>query len=232
MGPVEGPHSGPNPLNGAAGQPRQATLGYDPAVGDPPRAGAGGPQSHETTRLLNGLAGGDPQVTEEVVTRVQDELRRLAAQQMARQDPGHTLQPTALVNEVWIRLFGQEALHFEGRQAFYRFASRVMRTVLIDHARAVQADKRGGGRERVSLTLILQDAEEDPAQEVDVLELDEALGRLEAMDPTLARVVELRFFGGLRHPQIAELTETSLRTVERRWRLARAWLYAELSGSQ
>lgn len=196
---------------------------------DPSRADPGGAQRFETTRLLNGLAGGDPAVTEEVVARVQDELRRLATLQLAGQRPGHTLQPTALVNEVWIRLFGQEELHFEGRQAFYRFVSRVMRTVLIDHARAAQADKRGGDRERVSLSLVLQDAAGSSAPEVDVLELDKALERLEAMDPDLARVIELRFFGGMKHPAIAELLGTSLRSVERQWRLARAWLYAELS---
>lgn len=195
-------------------------------------ADPGGAKRLETTRLLNGLAAGDAAVTEEVVARVQDELRRMAALHMAGQRPGHTLQPTALVNEVWLRLFGQEELHFEGRQAFHRFVSRVMRTVLIDHARAALADKRGGDRERVSLTLILQDATDTPAPEVDVLELDGALGRLEALDPDLARLIELRFFGGLRHPQIAELLGTSLRTVERQWRLARAWLYAELSGSE
>jgi len=180
----------------------------------------------ETTRLLNGLADGDQAVTDEVVARVQDELRRLAALHMAAQGPGHTLQPTALVNEVWIRTFGQKALHFEGRQAFYRFASRVMRTVLIDHARAARADKRGGDRGRVSLTLALQDAADAP---VDVLDLDEALNRLEELDPALARVVEHRFFGGLGHPEIAELTGSSLRTVERQWHLARSWLFAELS---
>lgn len=195
-------------------------------------ADPGGAKRLETTRLLNGLAAGDAAVTEEVVARVQDELRRMAALHMAGQRPGHTLQPTALVNEVWLRLFGQEELHFEGRQAFHRFVSRVMRTVLIDHARAALADKRGGDRERVSLTLILQDATDTPAPEVDVLELDGALGRLEALDPDLARLIELRFFGGLRHPEIAELLGTSLRTVERQWRLARAWLYAELSGSE
>jgi RNA polymerase sigma factor (TIGR02999 family) len=195
-------------------------------------ADPGGAKRLETTRLLNGLAAGDAAVTEEVVARVQDELRRMAALHMAGQRPGHTLQPTALVNEVWLRLFGQEELHFESRQAFHRFISRVMRTVLIDHARAALADKRGGDRERVSLTLILQDATDTPAPEVDVLELDAALGRLEALDPDLARLIELRFFGGLRHPQIAELLGTSLRTVERQWRLARAWLYAELSGSE
>lgn len=195
-------------------------------------ADPGGAKRLETTRLLNGLAAGDAAVTEDVVARVQDELRRMAAHHMAGQRPGHTLQPTALVNEVWLRLFGQEELHFESRQAFHRFVSRVMRTVLIDHARAALADKRGGDRERVSLTLILQDATDTPAPEVDVLELDGALGRLEALDPDLARLIELRFFGGLRHPEIAELLGTSLRTVERQWRLARAWLYAELSGSE
>jgi len=188
-------------------------------------------KSGEVTRLLNGLSAGDAATTEEVVERVQSELRRLAAMQLGARSPHHTLQPTALVNEVWMRVFGQEALHFEGRQAFFRFVSRVMRRVLIDHARAVQSEKRGGDRERISLTLALNEAQDGSSPDVDVLALDEALNRLEHVDPQLARVIEHRFFGGLKHPEIAELTGTSLRTVERQWRLARAWLYAELSGT-
>lgn len=193
---------------------------------NPSTEGASGAREDETTRLLNGLAGGDATVTDEVVERVQGELRRLAAMHMGAQPAGHTLQPTALVNEVWLRLFGQDQLHFDGRQAFYRLAGRVMRTVLIDHARAARADKRGGDRGRVSLRPELRAAADAP---VDVLELDEALRRLEAMDPDAAQIVELRFFAGLQHPEIAEATNTSLRTVERQWQLARAWLYAELA---
>lgn len=190
-----------------------------------------GPKTYETTRLLNGLTSGDPEMRDEVVARVQEELRRLAAHHMGGQRPGHSLQPTALVNEVWIRLFGQETLHFEGRQAFYGFVSKIMRTVLIDHARAAQAAKRGGDRDRVSFSLMLQNVADGQTPEVDVLDLDEALGRLDVMDPELARVVELRFFGGLKHPEIAEVTGASLRSVERQWSLARAWLYAELGGT-
>ena len=183
----------------------------------------------DSTRRLQGLARGDEGVTTEVVEQVQGELRRLAARYMTGQRPGHTLQPTALVNEVWIRMFGDAPREFEGRRAFYGFASRVMRSVLVDHARAVQADKRGGGRDRVSISVAADQPTETEAADLDVLQLNEALERLQEFDENLATLVELRFFGGLAHPEIAEQMGVSLRTVERQWRLARAWLYAELA---
>jgi len=180
-----------------------------------------------TTRLLNRLGKGDPAAAEELVPRVYAELHRLAEQHMAGQGPRHTLQPTALVNEAWARLAVQEELEFDGRDPFYALASRIMRTVLVDHARARNAEKRGGDRRRVTL---LDEEEGEQGVELDILALDEALQRLKAMDPELHALVELRFFGGLKHPAIARVQGTSLRTVERNWRLARAWLQGELGG--
>lgn len=172
----------------------------------------------------------DAATQEEAVARLHVELRRLALAQLTRQRVGHTLQPTALANEAWLRLFGAAEPRFEGRRAFFALASRVMRTVLVDHARAHGAAKRGGGRERLSVSISLAADEAVPAPEraLDLLDLEAALGELEAVDPELARLVELRFFGGLSHAAIAETWGVTERTVERRWRLARAWLVDRL----
>lgn len=186
----------------------------------------------DSTRWLQGLIQGDGAVTAEVVERVQQELRKLAGRHMQGQRADHTLQPTALVNEVWLRMFGDTKLEFEGKRAFYGFASRVMRSVLVDHARALEADKRGGGRDRISITVAAENAAGGARSDLDVLDLNGALERLEEFDPELAEIVELRFFGGLRHPEIAEQVGRSLRTVERQWRLARAWLHSELTSAE
>lgn len=180
-----------------------------------------------TTRLLNRLAEGDAAAAEELVPLVYDRLHRLAEKHMAGQGPRHILQPTALVNEVWTRIAQQDSLEFSNRDPFYALASRIMRTVLVDHARAANAEKRGGDRRRVTL---LSEEPGVAGVELDVLALDEALQRMKDMDPELHELVELRFFGGLKHAEIARLQGKSLRTVERNWRLARAWLLGELAG--
>ena len=177
------------------------------------------------TRLLNRYAGGDSEAGEQLFPLVYDELRKLARRYMGGNDRGHTLQPTALVNEAWLRLVDQETAGFDGRRNFYALASRIMRSVLVDHARARCAEKRGGGQRRITL---YDDAGVQESGSIDLLALDEALERLTEVDPELARIVELRFFGGLNHPEIARATGSSLRTVERNWRLARAWLHGEL----
>jgi RNA polymerase sigma-70 factor (ECF subfamily) len=188
------------------------------------------PGSSDTSRLINGLVCGDSAITQEFVARIHAELRTRAARHMAGQRPGHTLQTTALVNEVWTRLLGREDLHFEGRRQFYGFASRVMRAVLVDHARNVEATKRGGDRQRLSISVAAGQADaRDQDQVVDLLDLDAALVRLKEQDGELARVVELRYFGGLQNATVAEVLGVSERTVERHWRLARAWLLDELS---
>ncbi len=186
-------------------------------------------EENPTTRLLNRYLRGERAVEDELLAHVYDELRELAAAHMRGQSPNHTLQPTALMHEAWMRIAGQEELAFDGRSQFYALASKVMRSVLVDHARKGKREKRGGNRQRVTLDPAL-DADEGSAQpSVDLLDLEEGLNRLEEIDPSLSRVVEMRFFGGLSHGEIAEATSSSLRTVERNWRAARAWLQANLT---
>ncbi len=182
-------------------------------------------QLHTATRLLNRLGDGDPKAAEELSPLIHRELWELAS--FVLQGPGAraTLQPTELVHEAWIRFAGKEA-HFENRHQFFALAAKVMRSVLVDHARARNAHKRGGGERAITLA---EEAGITAGHDLEVLDLDEALKRLEAMDPELSQLVELRFFAGLSHPEIAGLTGVPLRTVERRWQLARAWLRGELA---
>ncbi len=154
------------------------------------------------------------------------ELRALAGAHFQRQPGAHTLQPTALVNEVYLRLAGSRGRTPTDRGHLLALASRAMRQVLIDHARRKKADKRGGdGRLRVTLSGI-----DSNAGEWDVMELHEAIERLEQLDARQARIVELRFFGGLTIERVAELLEVSERTVYLDWQMARSWLWAELGG--
>ena len=158
---------------------------------------------------------------------VYDELRRQARRQLRRERVGHTLQPTALVHEAFLRLAGQSQAQWQNRRQFFAVASRVMRRVLVDQARARAASKRGDGLTRVAL----DDAVATGASpDVDVLALDQALDRLEQLDPRQARVVELRYFGGMSAAEAAEAVGLSLATVNRDWAMARAWLFRELGG--
>lgn len=177
-----------------------------------------------TTRLLNRLVDGDASAAEELMPVVYGELRGLAERHMVAQRSDHTLQPTALIHEAWMRIGAQEDVRFECRAQFFSLASRVMRSVLVDHARARSAAKREGDR----IQLELGD-DNTVANTTDLVELDDALAKLQEVDGDLVRLVELRFFGGLSHPEISEAMGLSLRRVERLWRLARAWLHAELS---
>jgi RNA polymerase sigma factor (TIGR02999 family) len=179
---------------------------------------------HTATRLLNQLGAGDAGAAEELAPIVYDELRVLAESSLRRGAGRETLQPTALVHEAWLR-FANEGARFENRHQFYALCAKIMRSVLVDHARAQGAHKRGGRERRITLS---EDLDSDRGIELDVLDVDAAMQRLNAFDPELHRLVELRFFGGLSHPEIAELTSVPLRTVERRWSLARAWLRGEL----
>ena len=178
---------------------------------------------HTATQLLNRLGAGDQEAAGALAPLVYDELRALAGSFLAR-NAGHTLAPTALVNEAWLR-FADGGARFENRHKFYAFAATIMRSVLCDHARARGAEKRGGLRQRITLA---EDARVGDERDLDLLDVDAALQRLEGMDEELHRLVELRFFAGLSHPEIAEVTGAPLRTVERRWALARAWLRGEL----
>ena len=186
------------------------------------------PARGDVTALLRSWRAGDPAALDLLVALVYDALRQLAAQRLRRSGSGGvTLQPTALVHEAFLRLVHGD-IDWQSRAHFFAVASKTMRNVAIDHARRRQAGKRGGDVVRVDLTGEADLAAAGPA--VDVLALDEALSRLEALDARQAKVVELRFFAGLSSPEIAALLDCSPTTVERDWRTARAWLFRELEG--
>lgn len=182
------------------------------------------PSHQEITRLLADWSGGDESALDKLIPLVHAELRRIASRQMGRERAGHTLQPTALVNEAYVRLAGNSDLRLQSRAHFFAVCAQVMRHVLIDHARAREREKRGGGALRVSL----DDASAGEGQDADLVALDEALGALEEVDPQKARVVELRYFGGLSIEETAEVLGVSPTTVKREWRRARAFLRREM----
>ena len=181
----------------------------------------------EVTRLLLEWSRGDRGALDALVPHVYAELRRQADRYLSRQRTGHTLQATALVHEVFLRLVDQTSVSFRDRAHFFAVASRAMRQILVDHARRRHAGKRGGDATR----LVLEDgtATVQP-RGVDLMALDDALARLEALDPEQARLVELRFFGGLTVEETAVVLACSPATVKRAWSSARAWLYGELAG--
>ena len=182
----------------------------------------------DITALLHRVAGGDRSAAGEVVPLIYDELRRLAVHFMARERPDHTLQTTALVHEAYFRLVDQRQASWNNRAHFYGAAAGVMRRILVDHARARRAEKRGGGARQVPLEDALGAATEHPEE---VLRLDMALTRLAELSPRQVRVVELRFFGGLSVEETAAALAVSPKTVKRDWNVARAWLHRELGGS-
>ena len=181
------------------------------------------PDRKATTRLLRRASEGDDLAAEELLPLVYDELRRIAGNLIGKERAGHTLQATALLNEAYVRLV-EPGAGFSDRSHFLRTASRAMRNVLVDHARARLAKKRGGGR-RVDLDAEGLAVHEDTDG---LLAVDEILGRFAELDPQLAQLVELRFFGGLDNTAIAEALGMSLRSVERGWRTARAFLQREM----
>jgi len=179
----------------------------------------------EVTLLLERAQAGDPPAGGQLLPLVYDELRRLAAARLSREAPGHTLQPTALVHEAWLRLAGPEEQHWNSRGHFICAAAEAMRRILIESARRKQAQRRGGGREREELQehhLVW----ERPADEV--LAVNEALARLQAEDPQAAELVKLRYFVGLSLPEAAEALALSPRTADRIWAYARTWLKVAL----
>jgi RNA polymerase sigma factor (TIGR02999 family) len=179
------------------------------------------------TQLLLEWGAGDRAALDELVPLVFDELRRLAHSYLRRERADHTLQPTALVNEAYLRLVNQQEVRWQSRAHFFGIAANLMRQILVDHARRRAADKRGGADlQRLSLTQAERVAE---GEGVDVLALNEALERLAAFDPQQARIVELKFFAGLTIEETAEVLGLSHATIERDWKLARAWLKRELS---
>jgi RNA polymerase sigma factor (TIGR02999 family) len=178
------------------------------------------------TQLLIEWNNGRSGAVEDLLPLVYRELRQLAAQRLRRERPDHTLQPTALVHEAYIRLVDQRRVRWKNRAHFYGAAAHIMRRILVDGARARKTDKRGGGWERVPL---VGDGTPGGSRDVDVLALDDALERLAALDPQQERIVELRYFGGLTLDETAEVIGISTATVKREWAIAKAWLRAQLS---
>ena len=176
---------------------------------------------HRTTLLLRRMSDGDSAAAEELMPIVYDELHRIADRIMRRERQGHTLQPTALINEAFMKMVQVSAPGWEGRTHFMRLAASAMRSVLIDYARAEDAQKRGGKRRPVTLHDQFAVNLDEAGQ---VLAVDEGVVALAGVDGQLAEIVELRFFGGFANKEIAELLGVSLRTVERGWQFARAWL--------
>lgn len=203
----------------------------------PPRPRTASPSAsnaeHAVTELLRAWGAGDTHASDSLVRLVYAELRRQAELVLRREGHGHTLQPTALVHEAWLRLGGQHEAEWENRTQFFALAARMMRRVLVDHARSRRALKRGAGAVQVSLgpgpaprgTHV---AEGTPLDAVDVIALDDALARLAELDPKKARVVDLRYFAGLSIPEAAAALGVSPATVGREWAIARAWLRREL----
>ena len=182
--------------------------------------------SAQVTDLLHAWGEGDETALHQLVPLVESELRRLAGAYMARERPGHTLQPTALVNEAFLKLIDQRAVRWQNRAHFFGIAAQAMRRILVDHARAHTAGKRGDGAQKVPLDAAMAIG---GSMDIGLLALDEALTRLAAIDPQQSRVVELRYFGGLTMEETAEVMHISPATVGREWRMAKAWLFAEIS---
>jgi RNA polymerase sigma factor (TIGR02999 family) len=182
--------------------------------------------SKPVTELLKCWRQGDSTALEKLLPLVYDELRRIAAQQLRRERPNHTLQPTALVHEVYLKLVGQHRIEWQNRAQFYGVAAQLIRRILVDHVRNRRTAKRGGG----AVTLALQDAVFEPArQDIDLVKLDDALLSLATKDEQQSRVVELRFFSGLSIEETAEVLGISPSTVKRDWAAAKAWLYRDMS---
>lgn len=181
------------------------------------------------TQLLIRWRNGDDAALGELLPQVYSELRRLANYYMRQERPGHTLQPTALVHEAYLRLVGDIEIDWQNRAHFFGIAAVRMRHILVEHARSRQAAKRGGGEYKLSLGAADRLAE---SRDVNLLALDDALRRLEALDPQKVRVVELRYFGGLTIEETAEALKISPATVKREWSMARAWLRSEISNEQ
>ena len=189
------------------------------------------PDYGAVTRLLRRWTSGDAQALHRVVPLVYDELRRLARRHLRHERAEHTLQSTGLVHEAFLRISRESEVQWESRAQFFALASRLMRHVLVDHARARQADKRGGGATLLSLEEAAAAGREPAAAPaLDVIALDQALSRLESLDARQVEVVELRFFGGLSVEETAETLDVSPATIKREWACARAWLLRELGG--
>jgi RNA polymerase sigma-70 factor, ECF subfamily len=183
------------------------------------------PTRSEVTRWLIAGSNGDAEALDHLLPLVYDELHRQAVRFFNRERAGHTLQPTALVNEVYLRLINQHDVNWQNRAQFFGIAAEMMRRILVSHARGRQAAKRGGAAQQITLDDGVAAA---PQRDINLLALDEALTRLEQLDPEKSRVVELRFFTGLSVGETAEVMGVSPRTIDRQWQTAKAWLYREI----
>ncbi len=177
------------------------------------------------TRILEAAQQGDPKAAEKLLPLVYEELRRLAAHKMAGQAPGHTLQPTALVHEAWLRLIGNEDARFAGRAHFFAAAAEAMRHILIDSARRKQAARHGGGQARVDIQSVEIAA---AAEDEELLAIHEVLDKLATEEPEKAQLTKLRYFVGMTFEEAAEVLGISVATAKRHWAYARAWLYEEI----
>jgi RNA polymerase sigma-70 factor, ECF subfamily len=182
------------------------------------------PEAREVTRLLQSLNAGNREAVDALVPLVYAELRKLAAHYLKSEREEHTLQPTALVNEAYLKLVQQETA-WQNRTHFFAMAANLMRRILVDYARASRAEKRGGTAEKIALEDAFVFVKERPSE---MIALDEALEELAKIDPRRSRVVELKFFGGLNTEQIAEILEVHPNTILRDWNLARAWLKTQI----
>lgn len=182
-------------------------------------------RSNEVTVFLKAWSCGDREAANRLMMLVYDEMRKLAATYLRNQRSDHTLQPTALVHEAYLKLIDVSQVDWQDRAHFFAVAAQTMRHILVDHARAVAADKRGGGAQRIALDEAVSFANE---KDVDLLALDEALQKLAQQDEQQGRIIELRFFGGLTVEETAEVLGISPATVKREWATARAWLYRRM----
>lgn len=185
--------------------------------------------SPNITELLLAWGEGDEAALEQLIPLVYQELHRLARHYMRQEQPGHTLETTALINEAYLRLVDSNRMHWQNRSHFYALCARAMRRILIDHAKSRHRAKRGGGGLQVSLDEVASLAQDRAAE---LILLDEALRRLESFDKRKSQVVELRFFGGLSIEETAEVMKISTISVSRDWNTAKAWLYREMSGKE
>lgn len=183
----------------------------------------------QITELLIDWNNGAPEALEKLMPLVEVELRRIAANYMRRENPGHTLQTSALVNEAYLKLIDQREVHWQNRAHFFALASQLMRRILLDHARSQRRAKRGGDAVHVNLDEV---AVITPEKSEDLIALDEALMRLTEFDPNKSKIVELRFFGGLSVNEVAEVMGIAPVTVMLHWRLAKAWLQREMRGGE
>ena len=187
--------------------------------------------THDVTRLLQAWGQGDPDAASRLLPLVYDPLRRIAHEYMGRERRDHTLEPTALVHEAYLRLTGGASVDWRGRAHFYGLAARSMRRILVDHARARRRERRGGEQQRISLEAAEFTIKTVEDEEADLLALDEALERFAEAHPRPSQVVELRFFGGMEGQAIAEVLQVSERTVKREWQFAKMWLHRALAAT-